>query len=486
MGKAFEHATVWTGVAEIFFVGGIFYGWPAYIYVLKEEGVFLELCNQTQLVATNQTSCVEQDTKFNSIFITACLLSNVFGTVFGLILDKFGLLSGRIFTAIPMTIGLIMMIFYSNRLSLEFGTYLIAISAIGTLITNLPLQPIWPKRTSTIGSIYSGTFDGSAATFMLVKVCYQALNWPLALLSTILACLSSISWLRTIFLMPTKILPRELPPNYDLSNETLISSCKRRGTIDEMDHRELQTRSNRDESEIGSNGEKTMEEKPVEDKEEKTSIFVQFKNEICSWQFFSLCVWYCLVSLRINSFQAWFNNSLEWWFPGEAKIQSELTDIFGLTYIMSLPISPAAGAVVDFFAARYRPSGQELRGRKIGVAVVCALCTVLSTVLSLLCTIRGSFAISVISQITFSVIRTFIYAILAQAAFLLFPMNLFGMIYGTLQLFNGLISLTADPIFRMIHSDLDGDYTIVHYALSAGCLITIFQPFVLVFHKKQS
>ena len=43
-----------------------------------------------------------------------------------------------------------------------------------------------------------------------------------------------------------------------------------------------------------------------------------------------------------------------------------------------------------------------------------------------------------------------------------------------------------NEIFRMIHSDLDGDYTIVHYALAAGCLITIFQPFVLVFHKKQS
>ena len=56
------------------------------------------------------------------------------------------------------------------------------------------------------------------------------------------------------------------------------------------------------------------------------------------------------VSLRINSFQAWFNNSLEWWFPGETTIQSELTDIFGLTYIMSLPISPAAAAIVDFFA----------------------------------------------------------------------------------------------------------------------------------------
>ena len=64
-----------------------------------------------------------------------------------------------------------------------------------------------------------------------------------------------------------------------------------------------------------------------------------------------------------------------------------------------------------------------------------------------------------ISQITFSVIRTFIYAILAQAAFLLFPMNLFGMIYGTLQLCNGLVSLTADPIFRLktkTHFILDG------------------------------
>ena len=44
MGKAFEHGLVWSGVFEIFFVGGIFYGWPAFIYVLKKEDVFYELC----------------------------------------------------------------------------------------------------------------------------------------------------------------------------------------------------------------------------------------------------------------------------------------------------------------------------------------------------------------------------------------------------------------------------------------------------------
>ena len=43
---------------------------------------------------------------------------------------------------------------------------------------------------------------------------------------------------------------------------------------------------------------------------------------------------------------------------------------------MSLPISPGAGLVVDFFASRYRKKNKELRGRTIGVAVVCAFCSI--------------------------------------------------------------------------------------------------------------
>ena len=54
----------------------------------------------------------------------------------------------------------------------------------------------------------------------------------------------------------------------------------------------------------------------------------------------------------------------------------------------------------------------------------------------------------VTSQVIFSVIRTFLYAILAQAAFLLFPPQLFGLIYGVLNLLNGITTLLADPIFR--------------------------------------
>ena len=44
---------------------------------------------------------------------------------------------------------------------------------------------------------------------MLLKVFYQVFHLPLTLLSVILTGISSISWLRTVFLMPTKILPSQ-------------------------------------------------------------------------------------------------------------------------------------------------------------------------------------------------------------------------------------------------------------------------------------
>ena len=145
------------------------FGWPAYLYVLKEEKVYLELCNQTEIEIQNATSCFEQDAKFQSMFILGCLLANIFGTVFGLILDSYGVFTTRILAGIPLTSSLIFLIFYENRWLLDVGCYLLGVCALGGLLTNLSLQAIWPKRTSTIGSIFSGTFDGSASTFMLVK-----------------------------------------------------------------------------------------------------------------------------------------------------------------------------------------------------------------------------------------------------------------------------------------------------------------------------
>ena len=171
-----------------------------------------------------------------------------------------------------------------------------------------------------------------------------------------------------------------------------------------------------------------------------------------------------LVSVRINSFQAWFNNSLNWWFPGDIETHSQLTDIFGLTYLLSIPISPVPGMIVDFCATKYQKQGDSVKGNRVGLAVMVTVCSLLAAILSFLSTIRGSFFASskspkilqwqklkllVTCQIVFSICRTFSYAVMAQAVFLLYPSDLFGAIFGSISLANGTISLIADPLFRL-------------------------------------
>ena len=131
------------------------------------------------------------------MFIIGCLLANIFGTVYGLIMDKWGIFKCRIFAGIPLTTSLVFLIFYENRLLLDIGCYLLGLCALGCLLTNLSLQAIWPKKTSTIGSMFSGTFDGSASTFMLVKVINQRFGIPLKTISIGLASFTSIAWFRT-------------------------------------------------------------------------------------------------------------------------------------------------------------------------------------------------------------------------------------------------------------------------------------------------
>ena len=96
-----------------------------------------------------------------------------------------------------MSIGLLLMVFYQNRILLEIGIYFIAGGALGLFLTNMSLQSLLPKHASKIGSIYSGTVDGSAGVYMLTKVLYQKCGVSLTMVSILLVIMSLIAWIRT-------------------------------------------------------------------------------------------------------------------------------------------------------------------------------------------------------------------------------------------------------------------------------------------------
>ncbi|CBY30924.1 unnamed protein product [Oikopleura dioica] len=243
--KSFEHLLIWSGAFEIFFVGGIFYGWPALQFVLKEENVFAELCaNSTASSNTNSTSqisCPEQDNRYNSIFVWGAMLSICFGMVYGYILDNVGFLPCRLATSIPFSLGLALMVFYENRTIFTLGVELMAIGGIGVLLTNITIQPIWPKKTSTIGSIFSGVFDGSAGTILLLKLLYES-GIQLKFLFIGLFALTAIQWWRTFFVLPAVRLPNPTPEGYDIRKETVFAkfTAKKSETKSDKEKEELE------------------------------------------------------------------------------------------------------------------------------------------------------------------------------------------------------------------------------------------------------
>ena len=263
-----EHWSIATAVFEIFFVGGLFYGLPAHIFIMKEEGVFNELCEEK-----NQTSgCIAQDEQFNAIFVRGLFVATLFIYIFGVVLDKYGLLTARLSISTSMSLGLLLMVFYENRIVLEIGIYFITAGALGLFLTNMSLQSLLPKHASKIGSIYSGTVDGSAGVYMLTKVLYQKCGVSLTTVSILLVVLSSIAWIRTVFLMPTTTVPRQLEA-YNLKDNTLFRRVKQR---------------NNEENKMLSGKPSSPDNQPVD------GLFKQFLSNAFSLQYFTLFMWFAV------------------------------------------------------------------------------------------------------------------------------------------------------------------------------------------------
>ena len=59
--------------------------------------------------------------------------------------------------------------------------------------------------------------------------------------------------------------------------------------------------SNRDDGELSS----------ATSEENGDGLMKQFFRQVATVQFVALAIWYCVVSLRVNAFQFWFNPSLQ-------------------------------------------------------------------------------------------------------------------------------------------------------------------------------
>lgn len=89
----------------------------------------------------------------------------------------------------------------------------------------------------------------------------------------------------------------------------------------------------------------------------------------------------------------------------------------------------------------------------------------------------------VTSQIFFQIHRTAVYVTAAQSAFLLFPEDLFAVIWGLILAINGALAFIIDPLFRLIQENLNGDFAPVQYGLIAFLTLSSSYPIYLFYQN---
>ncbi|XP_060079462.1 equilibrative nucleobase transporter 1-like [Ylistrum balloti] len=173
-------ALLFTSLLEIFFFGGMQFGWVALVFILKLEGVFKNLCisespSNTTLV-TSEDSCVPQDEQFNLIFSIGIAVSTIGTIVHGQLYMSFEIKRIRTISMPLGVAGILLLAFTSPEIPWLLLPGITAVSVAGTslLVSNFKQVPFLLSRGSSIYiGLLNGCYDSSVLTFMLVKKLYE-------------------------------------------------------------------------------------------------------------------------------------------------------------------------------------------------------------------------------------------------------------------------------------------------------------------------
>ncbi|XP_071489496.1 equilibrative nucleobase transporter 1-like [Diadema antillarum] len=225
---------------EILVHGGIIFGWPSFIIVLKDMGYFGDECPEssdikntteaggfsyTITMATNiQTggavtaSCPEQDARLQLVYSLATAAQTICMFPLGYFFDQFGTLLSRLVVSLFIVSGYLLMAFSSAEYSalLFPATILFTVGGALLLLSSLQVGNLFPSQRSTVISVMNGMYIGSVIVFLIQKTAYEA-GFAFDVFFFIMAASVVLMGINTALYLPRTFIPRPLPSNYRLS-----------------------------------------------------------------------------------------------------------------------------------------------------------------------------------------------------------------------------------------------------------------------------
>ncbi|CAG5109904.1 Oidioi.mRNA.OKI2018_I69.chr2.g4373.t1.cds [Oikopleura dioica] len=438
--------SLFLGMIEMLLFANIFYGFPFIQKIFEEEKVYMnEVCSPDDIV--NGTYCKEAKLEIGKIWTYGVVFSCTGPLVFGTLVNAIGTSWTRLIAGGSATVGLLLMSFYKTYSALLLpGVILVAFPSIAWIMLNTFISPVYKKITVILIVIIPGLINSSATSMLIAKKLYESSNGEIGLetVFSLLCILSILIHIRTLFLMPSRPIPKNIHDNYNLFKESLVMSfCKSTVKTEKM-------------------------EKP---KRPSASSHLKFCK---TGAFLVYLVYYTIVTFRINTIRGWMTTWIKHAYEGVktncsteecvAEVDgtiSFLIDINGYAYF-SLALIPLIPAFIIKAIGNSYPEGYkfgELRAKLGGMIFMMTFCAGVSLLCSFLMTLTVSSADSYILAISNIALSVFIVPLHYSTPWLLlfsyFPPQFVQFLYALMTIPSILVSFLNTPLYNMILGEED-------------------------------
>jgi len=430
---------VWA-LFEVLCFSGLLYGWSSLVFVLKAEGLFLNLCNVTVNSTTGESdplnaklsiSCPERDERFSLVFSVDSALFNIGIALMGLTFYTFGTRISRLIGFVFFTTGALMIAFISNEAAWMIfpGLILLATGGITYLLTNYQVSRLFPNQSLLICGITNGAIDSSAGIQQFVKLAFeQGVSRKTSYL--IIAGANCLTLISTFFFLPKDFIYSENGSNGRKPGSTNPSYI------------ELE--------DLGSsaNTPNSSEKTNIIDKssDPQKTVELNLRKCILSPIFIMHVVWFCLLELRFYYFINTLNTSLEKLLHNAEDVSS-YTSIF--SYILMCGVIPSllAGLLYNISERCFKRSSSKayrvLMPSVMPQATVTTLCIILSSIL-----LVENSSIFYPSFIAVAFFRSFLYTIASVYINYLYPPQFFGPMVGIMMISSGFLNFLQYVFYK--------------------------------------
>uniref|UniRef100_A0A8C9WS55 Solute carrier family 43 member 1a n=1 Tax=Sander lucioperca TaxID=283035 RepID=A0A8C9WS55_SANLU len=481
-----------TAVIENLLCSAVLLGWGSLLIMLKREGFYAYLLNESVLVSLGNSSsseveewlsCVDQEEMLNLGFTIGSFLLSATTLPLGILMDRFGPRLIRLVGSSCFGLSCVMMAASAYNPHVLSALIFLALSMNGfggicLTFTSLTLPNMFGALSSTVMSLMIGSYASSAVTFPGVKLIYdagvsfQVIMWTWAGLaaSVFLNCL--LNW-------PSEGFP----------------------TPDEVDYRSVKIL--------------TLQELPSSDQKAvgERLTAAPFRRSVFSPIFLWSLVTMGMTQLRIIFYMGAMNKMLEFMVthgeenPSEQLVRdteekvSFYSSIFGTLQLLCLATCPLIGYIMDWKMKECEeektiPPGTEqrqtsvpMRDRKIQKVTNAMRAFILTNLMLLAfgcCCLIDNLPLQVIlTFILHTMVRGFIHSCCGGLYAAVYPSNHFGTLTGLQSMISAVVALLQQPLFIAMVGTLNGDPYWINLGLLIFSLAGFLLPGYLFYHRRQ-